>query len=123
MECICVHVYLVSRGADTLMQQAQSWESKGEYLRAIECYARVTADVTSDQNVLQRCWVKVSHFPIFFHILSLSCRFWIPCSVLRCCHKWVNSTYCTFSLCSIFTFASRKKSRFYLCLSLCLFIC
>jgi len=51
-----------NRGADTLVQQAQSWESKGEYLRSIECYARVTADVTSDQNVLQRCWVKVSFF-------------------------------------------------------------
>lgn len=57
---LCKRTCIVNRGADTLIQQAQSWESKGEYLRAIECYARVTADVTSDQNVLQRCWVKVS---------------------------------------------------------------
>jgi len=55
-----VIVVVVDRGADTLIQQAQSWESKGEYLRAIECYARVTPEVTSDANVLQRCWVKVS---------------------------------------------------------------
>jgi len=57
---------VVIRGADTLMQQAEGWESKGEYLRAIECYARVTTDVTSDPNVLQRCWVKVSDFKSFF---------------------------------------------------------
>jgi len=53
---------VVDRGADTLIQQAQGWESKGEYLRAIECYARVTADITSDHTVLQKCWVKVSEF-------------------------------------------------------------
>jgi len=69
----------VSRGADTLVQQAQGWESKGEYLRAIECYARVTTDVTSDQNVLQRCWVKVSDFLIFF--ISVCCMLYC---ILHC---------------------------------------
>jgi len=54
-----VDCVVADRGADTLIQQAQGWESKGEYLRAIECYARVTPEVTSDANVLQRCWVKV----------------------------------------------------------------
>jgi len=63
---LCKLACVVNRGADTLIQQAQGWESKGEYLRAIECYARVTTDVTSDQNVLQRCWVKVSDFLSLF---------------------------------------------------------
>ena len=65
---------VVNRGADTLIEQAQGWESKGEYLRAIECYARVTTEVTSDANVLQRCWVKVSHlYNAFLCRLSSVC--------------------------------------------------
>jgi len=69
---LCQLTRVVDRGADTLIQQAQGWESKGEYLRAIECYARVTADVTADPNVLQRCWVKVSHFHGLFVFCLIS---------------------------------------------------
>jgi len=68
LRCNSLRCCVVGRGADTLIEQAQSWESKGEYLRAIDCYVRLTSDVTSDTNVLQRCWVKVSHF----HISSCS---------------------------------------------------
>ena len=49
------------RGAETLISQAREWESSGEYQRAVECYLKVTPQVTSDTNILEKCWVKASH--------------------------------------------------------------
>jgi len=98
--CVCV----VNRGVDTLMQQAQGWESKGEYLRAIECYARVTTEVTSDPNVLQRCWVKVSDFQIFLCCLATYC-------VLRDC--MLNSVPIT-NACLSITYLILNKGNVYI---------
>ena len=48
------------RGAEALVQQAREWESNGEYQRAVECYVKVTSQVTQDQKILEKCWLKVS---------------------------------------------------------------
>ena len=42
------------------MQQAREWESSGEYQRAVECYVKVTNQVTQDQKILEKCWIKAS---------------------------------------------------------------
>ena len=54
------------RGADTLIQQAREWESSGEYPRAVECYVKVTKNVTQDTNVLEKCWLKAGELSIKF---------------------------------------------------------
>jgi len=50
------------RGAEAYVRQAQEWESKREYAMAVDSYVRVTPDITSDPNVLQKCYQKVSIF-------------------------------------------------------------
>lgn len=47
------------RGAEALVQQAREWESSAEYARAVECFLKVTPNVTSDISVLEKCWAKV----------------------------------------------------------------
>lgn len=47
-------------GAEALVQQAREWESNGEYQRAVECYVKVTNQVTQDLKILEKCWLKVS---------------------------------------------------------------
>ncbi|XP_074640366.1 intraflagellar transport protein 172 homolog [Tubulanus polymorphus] len=47
-----------TRGADALVQQAREWESSGEYVRAIDCYMKVTPKHTSDTSILEKCWIK-----------------------------------------------------------------
>lgn len=42
-----------------MVRQAREWESSGEYARAVECYLKVTTNLTDDRNVLERCWMKV----------------------------------------------------------------
>ena len=42
-----------------MVQQAREWESSGEYARAVECYMKITPAVTSDQNIMEKCWMKV----------------------------------------------------------------
>lgn len=61
MICSVFHlISIINRGAETLVQQAREWESSGEYLRAIECYVKVDRQQTNDQNVMHKCWMKVS---------------------------------------------------------------
>ena len=50
---------LYCRGAEGMVQQAREWESSGEYARAVECYMKITPAVTSDQNIMEKCWMKV----------------------------------------------------------------
>ena len=61
--CIKTHTLVMSlvlyRGAEALVQQAREWETSGEYVRAVECYVKVTNKVTSDTHILEKCWVKV----------------------------------------------------------------
>ena len=47
------------KGAEQLVSQAREWEGSGEYTRAVECYLKVTDNVTTDPNVLYKCWMKV----------------------------------------------------------------
>ncbi|CAH1772611.1 unnamed protein product [Owenia fusiformis] len=55
-----------TRGADSLVQQAREWESSGEYARAVDCYVKVTPKHTSDNNLLQKCWVKAGELSLKF---------------------------------------------------------
>lgn len=55
-----------TRGADTLVQQAKDWESSGEYVRAVECYVKVTPKVTSDTHVMEKCWTKAGELALKF---------------------------------------------------------
>ena len=43
-----------------MVQQAREWESSGEYARAVECYLKVTSQLTNDTEVMLKCWKKVS---------------------------------------------------------------
>ena len=60
------HDSVANRGADTLIQQALEWESKTEYLRAVDCYIKITPQVTTDANVMQKCWMKAAEIAIKF---------------------------------------------------------
>ena len=48
-----------------MIGQAREWESSGEYARAVECYLKVTPSLTSDTNVMEKAWLKVSE-----HVLA-----------------------------------------------------
>jgi len=65
----------VCSGAETLIQQAKEWESSGEHLRAIECYVKVNQQQTNDQNVMYKCWMKVSFLFTSRCILSIIAQF------------------------------------------------
>ena len=43
-----------------MVQQAREWESSGEYARAVECYLKVNNQLTSDTEMMMKCWKKVS---------------------------------------------------------------
>lgn len=49
-----------TKGADTYIEQAQDWESKGEYAMAVDCYAKVTPENTTDVHVLEKCYAKAT---------------------------------------------------------------
>ena len=51
--------YIVCRGVESMIGQAREWESSGEYARAVECYLKVTDQLTADRNILEKCWIKV----------------------------------------------------------------
>lgn len=51
--------YDIYSGIEAMVRQAREWESSGEYARAVECYLKVTTNLTSDMNVLEKCWMKV----------------------------------------------------------------
>ena len=59
---ICVHANqnFICRGGESMVQQAREWESSGEYARAVECYLKVTSQLTNDTEVMLKCWKKVS---------------------------------------------------------------
>lgn len=56
-----------------MVRQAREWESSGEYARAVECYLKVTTNLTTDINVLEKCWMKV--LKIQQHPLTKKCVF------------------------------------------------
>ena len=49
-----------------MVQQAREWESSGEYARAVECYMKITTSLTSDQGVMEKCWMKVGQNAVVF---------------------------------------------------------
>lgn len=51
---------VLDRGSESMIQQAREWESSGEYARAVECYLKVTTELTNDKDLLSKCWMKVS---------------------------------------------------------------
>ncbi|XP_060552918.1 intraflagellar transport protein 172 homolog [Ruditapes philippinarum] len=55
-----------TRGAESMLQQARDWESSGEYARAVECYLKVTDQLTNDKEVLSKCWMKGADLAIKF---------------------------------------------------------
>ncbi|OWF38575.1 intraflagellar transport protein 172 homolog [Mizuhopecten yessoensis] len=55
-----------TKGAESMVQQAREWESSGEYARAIECYLKVTPQLISDLNVVEKCWLKAGELAIKF---------------------------------------------------------
>ena len=48
------------RGADTLVAEARKWETSGDYVKAVECYLKVTPNIASNQELLEKCWIKVN---------------------------------------------------------------
>ena len=48
-----------------MVAQAREWESSGEYARAVECYLKVTNQLTNDTELMIRCWQKVSEMDIW----------------------------------------------------------
>jgi len=57
---ICFH-----RGSESMISQAREWESSGEYARAVECYLKVTQELTNDRELLVKCWLKVRQLGLF----------------------------------------------------------
>ncbi|XP_078598147.1 intraflagellar transport protein 172 homolog [Branchiostoma floridae x Branchiostoma japonicum] len=55
-----------SQGADALIEQAKEWESSGEYVRAVDCYVKVTTVHTQDPAVLEKCWKKAAELAMKF---------------------------------------------------------
>lgn len=53
-------------GADSLLEQARQWESSGEYLRAVECYVKLTKQHTEDVNLLEQAWYKAGDLAVKF---------------------------------------------------------
>jgi len=48
-----------------MISQAREWESSGEYARAVECYLKVTQELTNDRELLVKCWLKVRQLGLF----------------------------------------------------------
>jgi len=60
----------ICRGSESMVQQAKEWESSGEYARAVECYLKVTSELSNDKDLLCKCWMKVKLLiVIVFHII------------------------------------------------------
>ncbi|ESP05446.1 hypothetical protein LOTGIDRAFT_228027 [Lottia gigantea] len=55
-----------TRGAESMIHQAREWEANGEYARAVECFLKVTNKLTSDQNILEKCWMKAGDLALKF---------------------------------------------------------
>lgn len=53
-------------GIEAMVRQAREWESSGEYARAVECYLKVTTNLTDDRNVLEKCWMKAGDIAVKF---------------------------------------------------------
>lgn len=55
-----------TRGGESMVAQAREWESSGEYARAVECYLKVTNQLTNDTELMIRCWQKAGDLAIKF---------------------------------------------------------
>ncbi|WAR22903.1 IF172-like protein [Mya arenaria] len=55
-----------TRGSESMISQAREWESSGEYARAVECYLKVTTELTNDKDLLVKCWLKGADLAIKF---------------------------------------------------------
>ncbi|XP_048583111.1 intraflagellar transport protein 172 homolog [Nematostella vectensis] len=55
-----------NRGAESLLSQGKEWEKKGEYNRAIDMYMKITASMTSDQDLVEDAMVKAVELAMKF---------------------------------------------------------
>ncbi|XP_052833703.1 intraflagellar transport protein 172 homolog [Octopus bimaculoides] len=55
-----------SRGIETIIRQGREWESNKEFSRAVECYLKVSELVTSDVNIMMKCWHKAVDLSVKF---------------------------------------------------------
>jgi len=53
-------------GVQTLIQQGQECEARGEYSQAIGWYCKVNQEVTHDSQILEKCWSKASELALKF---------------------------------------------------------
>ena len=57
---------IAKKDIESLIGQAREFERNGDYQRAVECYRRVNPQMTSDQQLLQKSWIKAGELAIKF---------------------------------------------------------
>ncbi|XP_076029417.1 intraflagellar transport protein Oseg2 isoform X2 [Oratosquilla oratoria] len=55
-----------SQDAHALISQARQWEESGEYSRAVDCYTKVTKNMTGDIGLLEKVWTKAGELAVKF---------------------------------------------------------
>ncbi|GAB1607105.1 transport 172 homolog [Argonauta hians] len=55
-----------SRGIETIIRQARELESKKEFSRAVDCFLKVSDTVTTDVNIMMKCWNKAVDLAVKF---------------------------------------------------------
>ncbi|KAK3595246.1 hypothetical protein CHS0354_010853 [Potamilus streckersoni] len=55
-----------TRGSESMLQQAKEWESSGEYARAVECYLKMTNQLTDNTEILIKSWIKAGDLAVKF---------------------------------------------------------
>lgn len=53
-----------NKGAEALLEQAQQWETSGDFQRAIECYARIGPQHSTDTRLLQKAWLRAGDLAV-----------------------------------------------------------
>lgn len=59
------------RGAETFIAEARKWETSGDHVKAVECYLKVTPNIASNQELLEKCWTKVCKCTQFLSLSAL----------------------------------------------------
>ncbi|XP_030838935.1 intraflagellar transport protein 172 homolog isoform X2 [Strongylocentrotus purpuratus] len=55
-----------TRGSNNLVQQGKEWEASAEYARAVDCYLKLTPQLTTDTDLLAQCWNKAAELAMKF---------------------------------------------------------
>ncbi|CDW59064.1 hypothetical protein TTRE_0000739401 [Trichuris trichiura] len=48
------------KDAGAFLAQANNWEKQGEYERAVQCYLKITPELTNDTTMLEKCWLRAA---------------------------------------------------------------